>query len=99
MYEKQIAVGLEEAPWADEPVLGIYHINSWRKKGLLDLPEERLVYKQLGMVTTDIVNQLPQRLPAVNALRFVISGFQKDRPNPSAKDWRAKIKHGTWKST
>jgi hypothetical protein len=94
MVEKEVRVHLEEAPWADKPDLGMYHIDSWKKKGLLDLPEESLVCKQLEMVTADIVNQLPQRLPAVNALRFVACGFQKDRPNPGAKNWRAKLPKG-----
>jgi len=77
MYEKQIAVHLEEAPWADRPDLGINYINEWIKKGLLELPEGSLVRNQLRMVVAEKIDQLPQTLNAVNALRFVVSGFEK----------------------
>lgn len=96
MYKKGAASSLQEAPYADKPDLGLYHINLWRKKGLLELPERSIARGQLEMVTTDIVNQLPQRLNAVNALRFVVSSFELSPPVPS-QDWRKKAgRKGSW---
>lgn len=98
MYEQQVEIGLEEAPWVDRPDLGMYHINSWRKKGLLELPEGSLVREQLRRVESSKVNQVPQVFNAVNALRFVVCGFQKNKPNPTSKNWRSRIKRGSWRS-
>jgi hypothetical protein len=51
------------------------------------------------MVETDKVKQLPQRYNAVNALRFVICGFEKYKPSkPSDRNWRAGMLEGSWKS-
>ncbi|MGA3172885.1 MAG: hypothetical protein ABSE25_00490 [Syntrophorhabdales bacterium] len=81
VYEKKTPGRLEEAPWVDQPALGIYHINAWIKKGLLEIPQGSLLLDQLRMVQTDAVKELPRRLNAVNALRFVICSFEKNRPN------------------
>jgi len=98
MYEKQAAVHLEDPPWVDRAYLGIFYLNEWMKKGLLELPEESLVRNQLKMVVAEKVNQLPQEFNAVNALRFVVCGFEKYKPNPTPEDWRKKIPRGTWRS-
>jgi hypothetical protein len=95
IYEKQTAGSLEDAPWADRPDLGLYHIKSWMGKGLLELPEGSLVREQLKMVETDKVKRLPETLNAVNALRFVVCGFEKYKPSkPSQKDWRDRVPKG-----
>jgi len=53
----------------------------------------------LKMVETDKVKQLPQRFNAVNALRFVICGFEKYKPpKPSDSNWRVGMPEGSWKS-
>jgi hypothetical protein len=99
MHEKQTAGYLEEAPWADRPDLGLYHIKSWMAKAQLELPEGGLVREQLKMVETDKVKQLPQRYNAVNALRFVVCGFEKYKPSKSSdRNWRAGMPEGSWKS-
>jgi hypothetical protein len=98
VYDKQSQAHLEEAPWADEPILGMNYIKEWMKKGLLELPEGTLVRDELKKVMEEKVNQLPQTLNAVNALRFVVCGFQKDKPNLATKDWRAKLPRGSWRS-
>ena len=99
MHGKQTSCSLEEAPWADRPDLGLYHIKSWIAKSLLELPEGSLVREQLKMVETDKVKQLPQRFNAVNALRFVICGFEKYKPpKPTDSNWRAGMLEGSWKS-
>lgn len=81
LYDANSPGWLEEAPWADRPDLGIYHINAWIKKGLLELPQNSLLVDQLRMVQTDAVKELPRKLNAVNALRFVVCSFEKDRPS------------------
>ena len=98
MYEKQIAVRLEEAPWADRPDIGIDYINEWMKKGLLELPDGSLVRNQLRMVVAEKVDELSQTLNAVNAFRFVVCSFEKYKPNLTPEDWRRKIPRGTWRS-
>ena len=99
MYEKGIGVRLEEAPWEDNPGLGLDYINEWMKKGLLQLPEGSLVLNQLRMVVGEKVNQLSETLNAVNALRFVVCGFEKYKPNPTLDNWRDKIPKGSWRVT
>jgi hypothetical protein len=98
MYERQITAHLEEAPWVGRPDLGIYYINEWKKKGLLEFTEGSHARDQLRMVVAEKVNQLPQMFNAANALRFVICGFEKNKPNPTPNDWRAKAPKGTWRS-
>lgn len=97
-YEKQVACTFEEAPWADRPDLGLYHIRAWMDKGLLELPEESIVRKQLSLVEADKVKEIPQNLNSVNAFRFVVCGFEKYRPGNGSSNWRSKIKQGTWRS-
>ena len=80
-YEKGPAGRLEQAPWAERPDLGMYHIKSWIDRGLLKIPDGTLLQEQLRMVRADEVKAIPTRLNAVNALRFVVCGFEKDRPN------------------
>ena len=99
MYEKGIGVRLEEAPWGDNPGFGLDYINEWMKKGLLQLPEGSLVRNQLRMVVGEKVNQLSETLNAVNALRFVVCGFEKYKPNPTLDNWRDKIPKGSWRVT
>jgi len=98
VYEKQAAVHLEDPAWVERADLGIFYINEWMRKGLLELPEGSLVRNQLRMVVAEKVNQLPQTLNAVNAFRFVVCGFEKYKPNMTPEDWRRKIPRGTWKS-
>lgn len=97
-YEKEITAHLEEAPWADNPDLGIYHIQAWMGKGLLELPEGSLVREQLRRVENSKVNQVPQMFNAVNALRFVICSFEKYKPTNTNSNWRSKMRKGTWRS-
>jgi len=99
MYEEQTVL-LEEALYADSPKDGLQYINEWEAKALLDLPEGSLVRNQLKMMTEgEKIDQQPQTLNAVNALRFVVWGFNEYKPNPDMGDWRKKLKRGTWRST
>ena len=99
IYEKQANVQLEEAPWHERPDLGIHHIREWKDKGLLEIPEDSLIRAQLQDLQKDKVKAIPETLNAVNALRFVVCGFEKDKPpNPNKKNWRKGMKEGSWRS-
>jgi len=87
VYEKQSGIHLEEAPRADRPDLGLFYSNERMKKGLLELPEGSLVRNQLRTVVAEKVNQLSQTLNAVNALRFVVCGFEKYKPSNTSSNW------------
>jgi hypothetical protein len=98
MYEEQITVHLEEAPYADSPKDGLRYINDWDANALLELPEGRLVRNQLRMTEGEKIDRLPQTLNAVNALRFVVCGFNEYKPSLTSKNWRDKMRKGTWRS-
>jgi hypothetical protein len=98
-YKKQSTVHLEEAPLSDRPDLGLRCINKWTEEGLLKLPEESLLYNQLKNVLREKADQVPQMFNAVNALRFVVCGFDQD--NPAKRwdpNWRDKMPKGTWRT-
>ena len=97
-YERQVPCTSEEAPWADRPDLGLYHLRSWMDKGLLELPEGSIVRNQLRLVEADKVKEIPKNLNAVNGLRFVVCGFEKYRPGSCSSSWRSKVRQGTWRS-
>jgi hypothetical protein len=97
IYDKKIAAHLEEAPWADRSDLGIDYIQSWRDKCLLEL-EKGILYDQLGKVTNSNVKQIAETFNAVNALRYVVCGFEKYRPTNTNSNWRSKMRKGTWRS-
>ena len=78
-YENKVAVSLQEAPWAEKPDLGIQHIMTWQKKGLLDIPTDSTLYGQIKQLQPEDLKQI-ETLQAVNAFRFVISAFEKYRP-------------------
>lgn len=80
-YDKGTIGRLEQAPWADRTDLGIHHITSWNNEGRLEIPEDTLLREQLRMVRADMVKELPHKLNAVNAMRFVVCGYEKNRPN------------------
>lgn len=95
MLEKGAKAWLEEAPWQERPDLGIHHIHGWNDRGLLEIPEGSLIRSQLQTLQADKVKTLPEMFNAINALRFVVCGFEKDKPPRPTQ----KIKHkGTWQS-
>jgi len=97
--EKDIALRLERAPWAEEPESGIVYVNKWIHKGLLDIPEGSLLIEQLRCPKKEgvSVEELLVCLNAVKALRFVVCGFEKNKPLKPSKNWRG-ADLGSWKS-
>ena len=79
-HENTASVNLQEAPWAEKPDVGILHIMTWLKKGLLDIPIDSIVYEQMKQLQPSDLKQI-ETLQAVNAFRFVISAFEKNRPS------------------
>ena len=96
-YRKENTGRVEQAPWADSPERGLRYINDWNVSGLLELTEGSIVREQLKMIGPEKVKQVPQIFHAVNALRFVICGFQHNKSNPTPKNWRREDL-GSWKS-
>lgn len=94
--EKKAKGHLEEAPWHERPDLGIHHIMAWNAKGRLDIPEDSLIRAQLQTLQALQVKDVPETLSAVNALRFMVCGFEKYRSFPTG-DWRKTEKHGSWR--
>jgi hypothetical protein len=95
IYDKRAKVHVEEAPWHERPDLGVHHIQGWKEKGLLEIPEGSLIRAQLQELRADNVKAIPETLNAVNALRFVVCSFEKDKPpKPSQKDWRDRVNKG-----
>ena len=97
--EKRGVGRLEEAPWLDRPDLGIHHILGWKDKGLLEIPENSLIRSQLQTLQADQVKTVPETMNAVNALRFLVCGFEKYKPVNTDQNWRKKMPHRTWLTT
>jgi hypothetical protein len=98
VHDKDISVVPEQAPFAENPNIAIPHLIDWYAKGLLDLPEESLLRQQLKGLKPEDAKDVAERLNAVNAGRFVVCGFERDRPNLRSKDWRKRVKRGSWRS-
>ncbi len=95
-YGKENTGRIEQAPWADDPERGLQYVNDWFAKTLLELTEGSIVRDQLKMMGPEKIKQVPQMFNAVNALRFVLCGFQNDKPNPSPKNWRGEDRGSAW---
>jgi hypothetical protein len=78
---------LKEAPWLERLDLGIHRIMGWKDKGLLEIPDGTHIRAQLQTLRAENVKAIPETLNAVNALPFIIYGFEKYRPQkPSLED-------------
>ncbi len=92
LYEKKAKGQLEEAPWHEHLTIGIHHIQSWREKKLLEIPEDSHIAAQLrSLQQGEQLKTIPETLNAVNAFRFVICGFEKYRPVLSDSNWRERL--------
>jgi hypothetical protein len=78
-YENKVSVNLQEAPWAEKQDIGLLHVMNWQKKCLLDIPADSILYEQIKQLQPEDLKQI-ETLQAVNAFRFVISAFEKNRP-------------------
>jgi hypothetical protein len=79
MYENSSRVTLYDAPYRGNFAFGISIIGKWFDEGLLELPEDSLVRKQLKQLTAGDFEEgdVEVRYFAVNALRFVVAAFDK----------------------
>jgi len=88
-YERHISCPVEEAPWVNSRI-SLQYVDKWIRAGLLEIPEKSLVRKQMGNVTKDTN---PEEFNAVNALCFVVCGFERDKPVISSRNWREKVRN------
>ncbi|MGD0662167.1 MAG: hypothetical protein ABSD38_29270 [Syntrophorhabdales bacterium] len=96
VYAKRADVHLQEAPWNEKPDLGIHRIWEWKEKALLEIPEGSLIRAQLQTLQAEELMALPETLNAVNALRFVVYGFEEYKPpKPGRENWRSRVKTGS----
>ena len=73
---------LYPAPHSDNIILGISWVQEWLKAGLLDIPEQSIVYGQLKKISKlDLEDALEKKFYAVNGLRYAVSAFQEDPPH------------------
>jgi hypothetical protein len=79
-YGNKVSVSLREAPWAEKADIGILHIMTWQKKGLLDISTDSTLYEQIKQLQPVDLKQI-EALQAINAFRFVVSAFEKYRPS------------------
>ena len=71
------------APFADNFRIGLSLIQSWRDRGLLEIPGDTVIYNQLKSITKADLEESPEtKFHALNALRFAIGAFEKYRPTP-----------------
>jgi hypothetical protein len=73
-------ISIEEAPYVDF-YLGAALIMDAGKKGILDIPTDYLVKSEMDQFTRKDLENAPEvNFPRVNALRFLIGGFDKYPP-------------------
>ncbi len=96
--EKGVDLSVQQAPFAENPRIGIDQVMDWNTKGLLDFPEESLLRQQLRSLNPEDTKDFQKRLNAVNALRFVLCSFWKYRPTLTSNDWRKKVRKGSWRA-
>ena len=85
----------DQAPYADNFLLGVSRIRDWTKSGKLDIPEKTIIRSQLkGISKADLADSPETIFYAVNALRFVVGAFFKHRPinNPPFRPNRSRRK-------
>lgn len=74
---RKFLIDLAQAPYSENPAVGISLIRSWDKDGLLRIDKDTQVYEHLSSLSDDDLENLAGPL---NALRFVVSGFSKYPP-------------------
>jgi hypothetical protein len=95
VYNKGASLRLEHPPLADNLGLSVDTINTWKRKGPLEIPESSIVKTQMGMAQTTDLNQLPKEFNAVNALRLGVCGFNAfPPPNSRDRNWRDRVPKG-----
>lgn len=77
--ERNINLGaLWQAPYEKNFMLGLSLIKDWVNKGILKIPENTIIRKEMKSVTEEGLRTSPEkRFTAINALRFVVGGFKK----------------------
>ena len=72
------SISLHNAPLADNFFLGLSRIEDLMKDSKLELPENTKLYPKLKSIRREDLQDAPEsRFHSINALRFVVAGFNK----------------------
>jgi hypothetical protein len=70
---------LEEAPYWKKPNISIGIMQDWQKRSLLEIPDDTVLFGQLATIQdSDIATGLSDKFFAVQALCYLIGGFEID---------------------
>jgi hypothetical protein len=89
--EKKIRLGyLDQAPFADNYMVGVSKIQDWLKnKRLHNPPAESAVHKELKIFSREDLGASPEiNFPAINSLRYAVAAFDKYKPVRSSNRWK-----------
>ena len=99
VYSKEARLWLQQAPLADNLGLSVDIVNTWKRKSLLEIPENSIARKEMDMLQATDLSRLGKEFSAANAVRFAVCGFNANPPRtPSDRNWRAGMPEGSWKS-
>lgn len=98
MHGRNISLSFDAAPYAGQFELGVGLIDGWRKAGAFrnaGIPSESILSEQMGRITRDDLSDNPEiRFPAVNALRYLIGGFERNPWRPTRGQRRRRRPNG-----
>jgi hypothetical protein len=83
MQDKQVYLSPDAAPFGGEFQVGVGIIEGWRRAGAFAsdaIPPKSILSEQLGKITDEDLRDNPEmRFHAINAFRYVVGGFEKNR--------------------
>jgi hypothetical protein len=98
MHDKEIYVSLDAAPFGGEFQVGVGIIEGWRRAGAFAsdaIPSDSILSDQLGRITDEDLGDSPEmRFHAINAFRYVVGGFEKNRWRPASGRSRGRRRDG-----
>ena len=69
---------MDEAPFWENPGVGIGILDDWEKQSLLEIPEDTVLFEQMKHIQDIDIANMSERFFAVKALCFVVGKFQID---------------------
>ena len=79
-WDQHIKGRLEAAPYWKKPGLAIGLVHDWQTKGLLEIPENTVLYEQMKRLQTVDLVDLREKFFAASALCFVVGAFEVSQP-------------------
>ncbi|MBC2710702.1 MAG: hypothetical protein HGJ94_06790 [Desulfosarcina sp.] len=85
--DRQIHLGrMEQAPFEKEFLVGVALIGDWHRSGRLEIPTDSIIHRQLKQIGMHDLGERPEeRFFAINAFRFALGAFHKNKPNPGRR--------------